>query len=1563
MMKAPFLLLLLLPFFATAGTFVVTSNADSGPGTLRDALQQALNNGSADADSIAFNLGATVAQRTISIKSLLPNLSSNLIIDGTSQPSPFMGLSNAKIIITPNGGDNGVTKLSYCFKLDRVANVAIFGWYFKGFCEFSQNGKVTQPAAIVVNDIADIVFGKPGRGNIVAGTSYGIAKFYSAGLGENISIQSNFFGVDTNGVTKILANKTHTNVGGVQIAQANNITVGGTSLPEGNLFAANTVGLSFTESGGVLNVGYNKFGTNPDETKFSYGAQAIFFASCPAKMLIHHNTFCGDGQFNADTGHVIFTNNFLGINRYKTVKFTGSGAYSGIAFYSSLGGATIGGNDTALANIFAYGYSGVINYESKGVSILKNSFYCHSAYSIDFDRWYTLPKKPFIYVNTQTANYVAGSARPKSLVELFYNDSCKNCEGQYFVARVFADAAGKWSYSGNLTSAIIATATNVDDSTTSGFSKVVIDTTKLKITNSSCGKNNGVISGLKVLSGTQFHWEDNTGKVVGTDTVLRNLAPGKYRFVCSMAFSACQTATRLFTITVENPALDTTNFKTSNPVCGKFVGTITNIKIISGQNLVAVWSDANGNAVSDSLNFKNAGNGSYKLTVTDTAGKCSVTTGPYVLVNQSGPTLLTDAVQVTEAHCTSADGSIKNIGYKNTTGIIYTAWQDAQGHVVGNTLDLDSVPAGRYRLVFKDASVCDTIITNYYTVAKISTIAIDTTHMLVTPALCKGAFGTITGITTISADIYNWVDSATHDTIATTLNISHLPAGRYSLHVSSTGGCQAQTNYISVFQAGFLTDTVVKATIWDANCSLNNGGVSIQQCTRDSSLYTFEWVDSATNSIVATHASAQGFATGVYRLYATDTGGCRQQIFTTGIKQLGKPQFDTSAIKITNSSCSKPDGAVNGLKIINGTQFFWQDGSGQTVGTDTILSSVAAGSYKFICGIANTSCKIATNFYTISDVNPKLDTTGFAITNPVCGHFIGSVVNIKIVSGQNLALEWDDANGNFISDSLNLKNAGNGSYKFILTDTVGKCSVTAGPFKLVNQSGPTLLTDSVFIGGDYCGQADGFIKNIGYKNTTGSIYTEWQNDNGQFISNNLNLMNVPAGRYRLFFKDESVCDTIITNYYTVADKGFVTIDTTKMLVTPSLCKGATGAINGVTTKNATIFAWINLATSDTVGKTINITQLAPGSYKLLASNTHGCQVQTSPITIAQLGFLPDTVVTVSMLDATCNLNNGYVTINQFTRDSSLYNFQWVDSATNSIIARYASAKGLPPGVYKLYATDTAGCRQLLFSTSIVQLGKPQFNYSNMQIISDTCNQKIGEVLFNNANPNGYLWKGYSTTGQQQTADSLGLFNLSAGNYYATITDKYNCTTVSDTFAVANYETSPPQPQADDQAIVLTTTAAIQVTNFMPGKYYLYDTVSATVPVNSSSTGLLVTPPVYYNKFFYIRYVQGDCASPLKPVWVRVYDSTLITVPNAFSPNGDGVNDTWHLQVRGTVVEYAVTVFNRYGQVVYTSNDLQKAWDGTTNGKPLPVGTYYYIIRSKDNASKTAQQTGYVVILR
>jgi gliding motility-associated-like protein len=72
------------------------------------------------------------------------------------------------------------------------------------------------------------------------------------------------------------------------------------------------------------------------------------------------------------------------------------------------------------------------------------------------------------------------------------------------------------------------------------------------------------------------------------------------------------------------------------------------------------------------------------------------------------------------------------------------------------------------------------------------------------------------------------------------------------------------------------------------------------------------------------------------------------------------------------------------------------------------------------------------------------------------------------------------------------------------------------------------------------------------------------------------------------------------------------------------------------------------------------------------------------------------------------------------------------------------------------------------------------------------------------------------------------------------------------------------------------------------------------------------------------------------------------IPNAFSPNGDGINDTWHIKYLESYPGATIEVFNRYGQRVFSSTGYDREWDGTADGKPLPVGTYYYIVNPKNN---------------
>lgn len=84
-----------------------------------------------------------------------------------------------------------------------------------------------------------------------------------------------------------------------------------------------------------------------------------------------------------------------------------------------------------------------------------------------------------------------------------------------------------------------------------------------------------------------------------------------------------------------------------------------------------------------------------------------------------------------------------------------------------------------------------------------------------------------------------------------------------------------------------------------------------------------------------------------------------------------------------------------------------------------------------------------------------------------------------------------------------------------------------------------------------------------------------------------------------------------------------------------------------------------------------------------------------------------------------------------------------------------------------------------------------------------------------------------------------------------------------------------------------------------------------------------------------------CTNATDQVFVKVYEK--LVVPNAFSPNGDGVNDLWNVVAIDTYVNPMVKVINRYGQLLFEGKGDKTAWDGKYGNEDAPAGIYYYMI--------------------
>ncbi|MBY0536364.1 MAG: PKD domain-containing protein [Chitinophagaceae bacterium] len=167
----------------------------------------------------------------------------------------------------------------------------------------------------------------------------------------------------------------------------------------------------------------------------------------------------------------------------------------------------------------------------------------------------------------------------------------------------------------------------------------------------------------------------------------------------------------------------------------------------------------------------------------------------------------------------------------------------------------------------------------------------------------------------------------------------------------------------------------------------------------------------------------------------------------------------------------------------------------------------------------------------------------------------------------------------------------------------------------------------------------------------------------------------------------------------------------------------------------------------------------------------------------------------------------------------------------------------------------------------------------------------------------------------------------------------------------------PTPTADagpDRTVLEGGFITIQGKGTGSGLSYAW--TPATYLDNTTIATPKCTPTEDITYTFTVRTSDGCVKSD--NVFIKVLRAPKI--PNAFSPNGDGINDTWVIEHLESYPGATVEVFNRYGQRVYYSIGYGKAWDGNYNGSPLPIGTYYYIINPKNGRS---QLNGSITIIR
>ncbi|KAB2859327.1 MAG: T9SS type B sorting domain-containing protein [Flavobacteriales bacterium] len=767
---------------------------------------------------------------------------------------------------------------------------------------------------------------------------------------------------------------------------------------------------------------------------------------------------------------------------------------------------------------------------------------------------------------------------------------------------------------------------------------------------------------------------------------------------------------------------------------------------------------------------------------------------------------------------------------------------------------------------------------------------------------------------------YLWSPNGGHQPTA-----NGLQAGTYTVLVTDAVGCTATQN---VTVGSGAAPGNISATATNVSCFGGSDGSVSVNVNGGQQPYTYSWSNGANTQTI------NGLSAGTYQVTVTTANGCTTIATATVTQPASLLEVATSANAVT--CFGNNNGSATALASGGTTpyQYSWNTTPIQTGATATNLT---ANNY-IVTVTDNNGCQAT---QTISVAEPEeLSINLINQQNVSCFNANNGAIDVNISGGvAPYHYLW---NNGTINGGNSLNNLFAGNYTLVVTDNNG-CTDNAN-FSITQ---PSELTSTITNQQQITcyGLTNGSLTNTASGGTPPYTYN-WSNGATNSTANNLGV-----GNYYAWVSDANGCSSVAN-----ATIYQPTPITTTVSADVMICPGETTTLQAQSTGGTGIltYSWSNGFN----GQNNIVSPLTETVYTVFSTDENGCSgniattsVELNDINFATLTAFGDDNICVG---ETAEL---YATFNP---GKGTYIYSWDNGLGNSLIPMAVA----PTTTTNYTITVTDECGNSISDNVLVQVNPlPAVQIPSQAAVA------CEEVTFNFqnqfGNPSGstFNWNfGDNTFSTNQTPVKS---YQQSGNYTVTliVTTPFGCTDLAtasiqaivNPVARAAFEFTPDEELTTNNAklqfINNSTDATIYRWNFGDGK-----TSSVEEPLHTyQDKGNYLITLITNNNF--------NCADTTSKE-ITINPEYNFYIPNAFTPDKDGLNEVF-TAVGEEIEEFSMQIFNRWGEKIFETHDLEKGWDGRAkDGSDIAQqDVYVYNIRLKDYRGKLHTMQGKVTLIK